>query len=194
MTLILMLWHVSPKIREFYAIGMLQSELAHSSFARHCGVHYNTIQSLLMCFRQSGNTKDRHRSICTQNNHIRLVNLRDRFQTLSLSARIISGLRSISSRIVRIYVSWSSHRATTSWNPSKVLPKHRAARLTRLKCHLRFRRQNWANILFTDEYQRERECCPDPCAMQHRPFGEGSVMVWGDITKRGRTLLVVIAG
>ena len=81
-----------------------------------------------------------------------------------------------------------------SSNPSKVLPRHRAARLTRVKRHLRFRRQNWAYILLTDEYHRERECCPDPYAMQHRPFGDGSVMVWGDITKRGRTLLIVISG
>ena len=83
-----------PRLTEnqsLHAIGMLQSELAQNSVARHCGVHYNTIQSLLMRCRQSGNTKDRHRSICTYNNHIKLVHLRDRLQTLSLSARSISG-------------------------------------------------------------------------------------------------------
>jgi hypothetical protein len=30
--------------------------------------------------------------------------------------------------------------------------------------------------------------------MQHRPFGEGSIMVWGGITERGRTVLGVVAG
>ena len=97
-----------PRLTEnqsLHSIGMFQAELAHNIVARHCGVHHNTIQSLLMRFRQSGKTKDRHRSIRTQNNHIRLVYMRDRFQTLSLSARSIAGLRSISSRIVRIYVS-----------------------------------------------------------------------------------------
>ena len=42
------------------AIGMLQAELAHNIVAKQCGVHHNTIQSLLMRIRHSGNTKDRH--------------------------------------------------------------------------------------------------------------------------------------
>ena len=75
-----------------------------------------------------------------------------------------------------------------------LLPSHRAGRQTWLKCHLRFRRQDWANILFTDEYLREGELCPDTCTMQHRSFGEDSIMVWVGITERDRTLLVVVAG
>ena len=75
-----------------------------------------------------------------------------------------------------------------------LLPRNRAARLTWLKRHLRFRRQDWINIMFPDEYRRERERCADTRAMQHRPFGEGSAMVLGGITKRGRTLLVIVAG
>jgi hypothetical protein len=75
-----------------------------------------------------------------------------------------------------------------------LLPRHRAGRQTWLKRHLRFRRQDVANILFTDEYRREGECFPDTCVMQHRSFGEGSIMVWGGITERDRTLLVVVTG
>ena len=67
-----------------------------------------------------------------------------------------------------------------------LLPSHRAGRQTWLKRHLRFRRQ--------DEYSCEGERCPDTCAMQHRPFGEDSIMVWVGITERDRTLLVVFAG
>ena len=48
--------------------------------------------------------------------------------------------------------------------------------------------------MFPDEYRRDRERCADNCAMQHRPFGEGSAIVWWGITKRGRTLLVIVAG
>ena len=40
-----------------------------------------------------------------------------------------------------------------------LLPSHRAGRQTWLKRHLRFRRHDWANILFTDEYRREGERC-----------------------------------
>ena len=52
-----------PRLTEnqtVHAIGMLQAELAHTIVARQCGVHHNTIQSLLMRIRQSGNNKDRH--------------------------------------------------------------------------------------------------------------------------------------
>ena len=93
------------------AIGMLQAQLSQNIFARHVSVHRNTIQLLLMRYRQSGNTKKRQRSsrpLLTyrqQDNHIRLVHLRDRFQTSSPILRIISGLPSISSRIVSIYFS-----------------------------------------------------------------------------------------
>ena len=70
-----------------HAIRMLQVGLAQYIVARHFGVHRNTIQSLLRRFRQSGNTKDRQRSgyprvtSHQQDNHIRLVHLRYRFQT-----------------------------------------------------------------------------------------------------------------
>jgi hypothetical protein len=75
-----------------------------------------------------------------------------------------------------------------------LLPRHRTGRQTWFKRHLRFRRQDWANILFAYEYRREGERCPDTCVMQHRPFGEDSIMVWGGITERDRTLLVVVTG
>jgi hypothetical protein len=56
-------FNVMPHLTEnqtVHAIGMLQAELAHNIVARQCGVYHNTIQSLLMCIRHSGNTKDRH--------------------------------------------------------------------------------------------------------------------------------------
>ena len=78
-----------------HAIGMLQAGLAQNIVARHFGVHRNTIQSLLKRFRQSGNNRDRQRlgrqrvTSHQQDNHIRLVHLRYRCQTSSLTARSI---------------------------------------------------------------------------------------------------------
>ena len=46
-------YNVMPRLTEnqsIHAIGMHQTELAHNIVARHCGVHHNTIQSLLMRF------------------------------------------------------------------------------------------------------------------------------------------------
>ena len=89
-----------------------------------------------------------------------------------------------------------------------LLPRHRAARLTWCRRYLRFRIQDWANILFTDEsrfhldssdgrsrvYRRVGERYADACVIQRQSFGGGSVMVWGGITAHGRTSLVVVAG
>ena len=89
-----------------------------------------------------------------------------------------------------------------------LLPRHRAARLTWCRRYLRFRIQDWANILCTDEsrfhlessddrsrvYRRIGEQYADACVIQRQSFGGGSVMVWGGITAHGRTPLVVVAG
>jgi hypothetical protein len=87
-----------------HAFGMLQAGLAKHIVPRHFGVHRNTIQSLLRRIRQSGNNRDRQRSgrprvtSHKQDNHIRLVHLRYRCQTSSLTGRSITKLRPISSR------------------------------------------------------------------------------------------------
>ena len=113
----------------------------------------------------------------------------------------IPGLRPISSRTVRNIL--RDHHIRP-WRPAIrpiLLSRHRAARLTWCRHHLRFRRQDWANILFTNEslfhldssddrsrvYRRVGKCYADACVIQRRSFGEGSVMVKGGITKRDRT-------
>ena len=73
------------------AIGMLHAGLGQNVDAMHFGCHRNTILSLCRRFRQSGSTRDRRRSgrprvtSRGQDNHIRLVHLRNRFQTSSLT-------------------------------------------------------------------------------------------------------------
>jgi hypothetical protein len=92
---------VMPRLDEnqhLRAIGMLQAGLAQNVVARYFGCHCNKILSLWRRFRQFGNTRDSRRSgrprvtSHRQDNHIRLVHLRNRFQTSSLTARSIPGL------------------------------------------------------------------------------------------------------
>ena len=139
------------------AIGMLQAGLAQNVVAIHFGCHRNTILSLWRGFRQSGNTRDCRRSgrprvtSRRQVNHIRLVHLRNRFQTSSLTVRSIPGLRPISSRTVRNRLREHNIRPRRPAIRPTLLLRYRAARLTWCRRYLRFRIQDWANILFTDE-------------------------------------------
>ena len=89
-----------------------------------------------------------------------------------------------------------------------LLPRHRASRLTWCRYYLRFRIQDFANILFTDEsrfhldssdgrsraYRRVGERYADACVIQRQSFGGGSAIVWGGIIAHSRTPLVVLAG
>jgi transposase len=178
-----------PRLNEnqrLRAIGMPQAGLAQNVVARHCGCHRNTILSLWRRIRQSGTTRDCRRSghprvtSRRQDSHIRLVHLRNRFQTSSLTARSIPELRPISSRTVR-----------NRLREHNIRPRCPAIRLTWYRRDLRFRIHEWANILFTDEsrfhldssdgrsreYRRVGELYADACVIQRQSFGGGSIIV-----------------
>jgi hypothetical protein len=138
------------------AIGMLHAGLGQNVDAIHFGCHRSTILSLWRRNRQSGSTRDRIRSgrpritSRRQNFHIRLVHLPYRFQTSSLTARSIPGLRPISSRTVRNRFREHIIRQRRPAIRPILLPRHRATMLTWCRHYLRFRIQDCANILFID--------------------------------------------
>jgi hypothetical protein len=68
-----------------------------------------------------------------------------------LTARSIRGLRPISSRTVRNRLRERHIRPRRPAICPILLPRYRAARLAWCRRHLKFRRQDWANILFRDE-------------------------------------------
>ena len=192
MTLIPVLCHVSTKISVFVLLVCSKLDW-HRTLASHFDCHRNTILSLWRRFRQSGNTRDRRRSgrpsvtSRRQDNHIRLVHLGNRFQTSSLTARSIPRLRPISSRTVHNRLREHNIRPKRPAIRPMLLPRHRAARLTWCRRYLRFRIQDWANILSTDEsrfhldssdgrsrvYRRVGERYADPCVIQRQSFGGG---------------------
>jgi hypothetical protein len=104
---------ISCHICKLSANDRCQTEtlLHHVSLAARClGSIIGRIADVLAwCyvrrFRQSGNTRDHRRSGCPcvtsrrLDNHIRLVHLRNRFQTSSLTAKSIPGLRLISVKL-----------------------------------------------------------------------------------------------
>jgi len=155
-----------------HAIGMLEAGFAQNNVARYFGVHRNTTQLLFRRFRQSGNTRDRQRSgrprvtSRQQDNHIRLVHLQDRSQMSSLTSRSISGLRPISSRTVRNRLC-DRHIMPRRLAIRPILLPF-AARLTWCRRLLRFRRQDWANILITEESRFHLDSCDGRSRVDHR--------------------------
>ena len=99
-----------PRLNEndsLHAIGMIQDGMLHHAVTTQFCIHKNTIQALWRRFQQFGTVRDRRRAGCPrlmsrqQDNHIRLVHLRNCFQTASLTVRTIHGLRVISHRTVQ---------------------------------------------------------------------------------------------
>ena len=91
---------------------------------------------------------------------------------------------------------------------SILMIRDREARLQWARVHSRWTRQQWKNVLFTDEMraclrhidgrrrvwrrrgEQHSECCVQPVTA----FGGGSVMVWGGITLTNKTHLIQING
>ena len=118
--------------------------------------------------------------------------------------RSIPGLRRISHQTVRNRLREQGIRPRRP----VLQQRHRVARFAWCRRHIHFMQQDWACIPFTDEsrfyldnsdghfrvYCRVGERFHHSCVIERRPFGGGSVMVWGGISSRGRTALVVADG
>ena len=210
-------WYVMPRLNEtdrWRAIGMIEAGVFHTDVARQLDVHRNTVDALWRRYQQFGTTRDRLRSgrphvtSNHQDTYIRVVHLRDQFRTATLTARSIPGLRRISPRTIRNRL---HERGIRPWRPAirPVLQQcHRVARFACCRWHIHFMQQDWARVLFMDEsrfhldssdgrsrvYRRVGERFHYSCVIQRRPFGGDSVIVWGGISSRGRTALVVVDG
>lgn len=195
-------------------VGMLQAGMAQTAVATRFGVHRNTVSALWRRYQQLGNVEDRPHpgrprvTSRRQDAYIRVVHLRNRFQTAALTARSIPGLRPISPRTVRNRLRERNIRPRRPAIRPVLLQRHRVARLAWCRRHIRLLRREWGDILFSDEcrvhldssdgrsraYRRVGERYHDSCVVERRAFGGGSVMVWGGITATGRTPLVVVNG
>ena len=85
---------------------------------------------------------------------------------------------------------------------------HKQARLTWARQHVRWTRQQWSHVLFTDEsrfcldhhagrvrvWRRRGERFADSCVRSSRQGRGGSVMIWAGISEQGKTDLVFVEG
>ena len=189
------------------AIGMIQAGTPQRDVALRFGVHLNTIRSLWRRFQTTGSGSDRPRSgrprltSQRQDQYIRVTHLRNRFQTASVTARTIPGLRRIYPRNVRNRLREHHIHPRRPCVRKLLLSCHRAERLRWSRAHLRWCLREWEAVLFSDKsrfsldhsddrimvHRRVGERYQVTCIRQRRVFGGGSVMVWGGISAHGRT-------
>ena len=199
------------------AIGMIQSGMKQHQVAARFGVHSSTIGRLRDRFQQTTSVKDyprsgRPRKTTHQDDRsIRLRVLRKRKISakqlqyeLRRNRNVMVSVQTVRNRIRRA--------GLKSYRPYKGLvlsPVHRAARLRWSRLYQRYTLARWNRVLVTDEsrfmlskvdgrervWRRPNERLADACISENDRYGGGgSVMVWGGISGRYRTDLVVVQG
>lgn len=196
------------------AIGMLQSGLYQTDVARRLGVHRTTIARLWSRFNTTGSTDDRPRlgqpraTTQRQDRYIRRLHLRERFQFATVTARTIPGRRRVSAQTIRNRLRAVGLRARRPFRGPTLTANHRQRRLNWAQNHVRWRRNQWNNVLFSDEsrfclrtvdgrrrvYRRRGERYRDDCVERRDAYGGGSVMIWAGINARHKTDLVFVNG
>ena len=194
------------------AVGMLAAGTTVTPVARLFGCSRATIHNLGRRYNQAGDTVDAPRSgrpkatTPRQDRMITLTHLRNRFQPATVTARQfhVSG-QTIRNRLRR---NRRKIRARRPYRGPILLRRHRDARLQWSRRHLRWRRVDLNNVLFSDEarfnlshadgrirvYRRTGERYVSCCVIQRDRFGGGSVMVWGGICSGRKTRLLVLDG
>lgn len=194
------------------AVGMLNAGQTVSAVSRAFGCTRRTITLLIRRFRQTGSVQDRVRTgrprktTARDDRYIALTHLRQRHIPATITARRYG----VNAQTIRNRLR-ARHRPIRAYRPyfGQILtPAHRNARVNWCRRYLRYNRNDWNNVLFTDEsrfnlshsdgrarvYRRKGERYTDACVLQRNRFGGGSVMIWGGIMGGRKTRLVVVNG
>lgn len=198
------------------AIGMLSAGISRSEVARRLGCHGSTVSRLCDRERETGTVADRPRpgqprvTSNAQDRHIRLQHARDRFRAATQTAHETRGLwrPRVSANTVRRRLREQDMHSHVPYRGPILTRVGRQNRLRWARQHQRWRLNDWNGVLFTDEsricidrpdrrqrvWRRRGERFADACVRQANRWGGASVMVWGGITARHRTPLVVLDG
>lgn len=195
------------------AVGMVQQGATHADVARRFGCARNTVTRLIGRLHRTGGTMDMPRSgrprVTTpiEDRHIRILHLRNRFITATLTGATALGHR-ISRQTVYRRLRAHGIRARRPYKGAFMTRQHRVNRLIWARRVRRWQQRDWARVMFSDEsrfciysndgrqrvYRRVGERLAPNCILQVRPFGGGGLMVWGGICGDVKTRLVVIRG
>ena len=198
------------------ALAWIQTGTSIREVARRLSVHHSVIQRLYQRFHATGSVQERPhpgRPRCTTRREDRFLQvsaLRDRTTTADQLRRQL--LRATNNNISDQTVRNRLHEARLHSRNAAVriplTPAHRQARVVWCRRHLRWTRQQWSQVLFTDEsrftlsfndgrihvWRRQGERFHDCAVREHDRYGGGSVMVWGGIHLNGRTPLHLVQG
>ena len=196
------------------AIGMLEAGKRQVEVARRLGFSQSVISRLRTRLAQTNSTLDRRRngrprsSSQAQDRFLRMSALRSRLISAEqLRERLSRTGTKVSVQTVRNRL----HSAGLRARPYVGVPlsqRHRQARLAWTRQHRRWTNRQWATVLFTDEsrflldmldrrrrvWRRRGERYANCAIVEHDRYGRGSLMVWGGISVRSRTELLVLNG
>ena len=198
------------------ALAWLRDGVRLREVGRRLGVSHSVISRLQQRFQATGRVADRPRPgrpRSTTQREDRFI-LRQALQARSTTANTIRGqLRvtthtNISAQTVRNRLHDANLHARRPLVRPRLTPQHRAARLAWSAHHLRWNRQQWARVLFSDEsrfslehndgrvrvWRRPGERLVPGAVRERTAYRGGSVMVWGGISEHHRTPLYHVHG
>ena len=194
------------KVARACAIGQIEAGRQLKDVAAAMGVYKPTITRLSQCYVHTGSVEDCPRSgqprVRSQRTDraIRLRHLRNRFCPATETANATPGRHRprISVHTVRRRLRDAGIRCRRPYYGADLTRGHRLRRLNWAAAHARWRHNDWANILFTDEckvmvdssnkrdhvYRRKGELFSDTCVREVNRWGRASRMIWAGISFR----------
>ena len=200
-------------------IGLLEAGRSRRDVANQFHVSVATLSRLVRRYRETGDVKDRVRSgrpritTAVEDRRIRLLSLRSRDKPATVIRDEIRVDRAnprqgLSVQTVRNQLHNNGLRSRKTAMKPLLNDGHKQARLTWARQHVRWTRQQWSHVLFTDEsrfcldhhdgrvrvWRRRGERFADSCVRSSRQGRGGSVMIWAGISEQGKTDLVFVEG
>lgn len=198
------------------AIAWMQDGVAAREVARRLAVSHSVIIRLRQRHQATGSVQERPRAgrpkktTQREDRYIRIQALQRRTTTANTIRHHLRGATNtaVSSQTVRRRLHAANIRARRPVKKPKLTAGHRASRLAWCRAHEPWTRAQWGQVLFTDEsrfmispkdgrvrvWRRPGEQLMNNTLMEVTPFGGGSVMVWGGISRHHRTPLYHIDG
>ena len=186
------------------AIGQIEAGRQLKDATAAFGVNRSTITRLRQPYVQTGSVEDRPRPgqprVTSQRTDraIRLTHLRSRFHPATETANETPGRNRsrISPQTVRRRLRDAGICCRRPYYGTRLTRGHRVRRRNWAAAHAQWRRNDWENVLFTDEckvmvdssdkcqhcYRRNGERFSDACVREVGRLGRASTMIWASIS------------